>query len=167
MAKKAYVYHGVLAKPPPIKMSIFDMHPTDAHPIHPSTVAALLERQAALVDALFEDCGVARDAPDGSHRVMLVLAERHVPAFGPDAAKVGRHRRATDDVDLVRAMRELEVKGKSIRNAARIVAERRGETADGVEARYRRIIADWRKAHIEVMQNTRKRRRNDKVRSRR
>ena len=166
MAKKAYVYHGVLAKPPPIKLSLLDMLPTD--PIQPSTIAALLERQAALVDALFENCGVARDAPDGSHRVMLVLAERHVPAFGADAAKVGRHRRvATDDEDLVRAMRELEVKGKSIRNAARIVAERRGETADGVEARYRRIIADWRKAHAEVMQNKRKRRRNDKVRSRR
>ena len=97
MAKKAYVYRGILAKPPPIKMSIFDMHPSDAtHPLHPETIAALLERRAALVDALFKDCGVERDAPDGSDRVMLVLAERHVPAFGPDVAKAkGRHRRAT------------------------------------------------------------------------
>jgi hypothetical protein len=160
MAKKAYVYHGALAKPPPIKMSIFDMHPSDAtHPLHPATVAALLERQAALVDALFEDCGVDRGAPEGYERVMLVLAKRHVPAFGPDLEKKrGRPRRATDDVDLVHAVHELVVAGKSIRSAARIVAKRRKESANGVEARYRRILAGWRKAAEWVMEDLRKRR---------
>ena len=88
MAKKGDVYRDVLAKPPPIKMSIFDLHPSDAaHPLHPATVAALLERQAALEDALFKDCDVERGAPNAWKRVALVLAERHVPAFGPDLEK--------------------------------------------------------------------------------
>jgi hypothetical protein len=160
MAKKAYVYRGALAKPPPIKMSIFDMHPSDAtHPLHPATVAALLERQAALEDVLFKDCGIERGAPDAWKRLALALAERHVPAFGPDLEKKrGRPRRATDDDDLVRAVHELVAAGKSIRNAAQIVAKRRKESASGVEARYRRILADWRKADEWVTEQLRKRR---------
>src|SRR5262249_4926705 len=119
-----------------------------AGPPHPSTVAAWYERQAALEDALFKDCGIERGIPDDWKRLALVLAERHVPAFGPDVAKKrGRPPPADDDENLVRAMHELVVSGKSIRAAARIIANRRKETANGVEARYRRILADWRRAH--------------------
>ena len=133
----------------------------NSQPLQPSTIAAFEKRQADLEAALFKDCGVEPGRPDGWKRVALVLANRHVPAFGPeDLAKgKGRPRLATDDVDLVRAMHELVMAKKSIRNAAQIVATRRKESANGVEARYRRIIASWRKAHAEVMQNKRSRRR--------
>ncbi len=158
MAKKAHTYRGPLAKPPPVKLSIYDIH--SSGPLHPSTVAALEERQAALEEALLKDCGIERGAPNAWKRVALVLAERHVPAFGPDVAKArGRPQLATDDEGLVRAMRELVVAGKSIRSAARIVAKRQGATAKAIEGRYRRTVDDWRKAHIEVMENVRKRRR--------
>ena len=158
MVKKAYTYKGVLAKPPPVKISIYDIH--SSGPPRPSTVAAWKKRQATLEDALFEECGIERGAPNAWKRLALVLAERHVPAFGPDVSTGrGRPRIATDDDELVHAVHQLVVAGKGIRSAAQIVAKRRGETPNGVEARYRRILKDWRKAHAEVMEDVRRRRR--------
>ena len=80
---KAYKYQGVLGKPrksvtPPLEDESYN-------PFDEECQAALLMAKAtqyeALIDALFEDCGVDRNDVFGWQSVALKLAERHVKAF--------------------------------------------------------------------------------------
>jgi hypothetical protein len=114
----------------------------------------LRSRQELLFDALFADCDVPRDSEDGWMRVALTLAARHIKAFAPiPNAKLGRpSQNAAEDHEITLEMARIIGTGKTTRNAAQILAKRRGknESVGSIEQRYRRTMAEWKKAHDQI-----------------
>jgi hypothetical protein len=147
---KAYKYQGILGRPtksvaPPLEDESYN-------PFDEEHQAAVLSRLAvqreALIDALFADCGIDRDDVLGWQHVALKLAERHVKAFQP-VVRVGRKRGplALDEA-LIIDMMKLINSGKTISNAAAIVAKRCGDPKrrDAIETHYHRTMKDGKHA---------------------
>lgn len=147
-------YRGLLAEPPKDPWPKID--DPRYNPFDPkwqdAIRAGITAQREELVSALFEDCDVAsteddRLASSTWQRVALTLAQRHVPAF-QKKGKPGRDKgpKATDD-SLMLEMQALIVNGESIKNAARLVAKRRGVTDEkGIatfETHYHRTLKDW------------------------
>ena len=146
---KPYKYKGILAKHYSLKLPLADWLRGPEKEPSADGIKAVQQQLGALDDALFLDCGVDRKAADGWMQVALKLAARHVPAFQLDTSKkMGAPRRNHDDGELTLEIAALLGKGKTIKNAARIVATRRrkGESPEAIEQRYHRTMKDWKRA---------------------
>jgi hypothetical protein len=148
---KAYKYQGILGKPiesvtPPLEDESFNPF---AEEYQAAVLVRYVAQREALIDALFADCGIDRNDASGWKHVALKLAERHVKAFQP-AEKVGRKQGplTTDDA-IINEMQTLIHSGKTISNAAEIVAKRRGDPKrrGAIETHYHRTVKDWKHAH--------------------
>jgi len=161
---KAYKYQGILGKPkkavPPPWEKDKSFNPFDEE--HQAAMLARSEAQReALIDALFADCGIDRYDAWGWKHVALKLAERHVTAFQPEA-KVGR-KLSSLTTELMFEMQTLINDGKTISNAAKICAKRRGdpERRSAIETHYHRTLKRWKHAndmlrHWARLQNSKK-----------
>ena len=148
---KAYRYQGILGRPtksvaPPLKDESYN-------PFDEEHQAVVLTRLAAqretLIDALFADCGIDRNDVSGWERLALKLAERHVKAFQP-VERVGRKKSSlAADAALITEMQTLINGGKTVSNAAGIVAKRRGDPKrrDAIETHYHRTWKEWKSAN--------------------
>ena len=148
---KAYKYQGILGRPtksvaPPFKDESYN--PFDEE-CQAAVLASIATQREALIDALFKDCGADRNDVLGWQKVALELAQRHVTAF-QQKERVGRKRGSLAvDEALMDDMQTLINSGKTISNAAGIVAKRRGDPQrrDAIETHYHRTMKDWKSAH--------------------
>ena len=147
---KAYKYQGILGEPRKSVMPALEdesFNPFDEG-CRTSLEAARATQHEALIDALFKDCGVDRNDILGWERVALKLAQRHVKAFQSEE-RVGRKRGSLAmDGALMIDMMKLINSGKTISNAAAIVAKRRGypKSRDAIETHYHRAMKDGKHA---------------------
>jgi len=163
---KAYKYRGILGKRKKAETPPWQKNKS-LNPFDEEYQAAMLARSVAqreaLIDALFADCGIDRYDAWGWKHVALKLAERHVTAFQPET-KVGRKLSSlTTDDELMFEMQTLINDGKTISNAAKICAKRRGdpERRSAIETHYHRTLKRWKHAedmvrHWARLQNSKK-----------
>ncbi|HQS18808.1 hypothetical protein [Reyranella sp.] len=139
----AYKYSGLLGRRPADPFPEIDdpsynpFDPKSRERIEANIRAQFNER----VEALFKDCKVDWADPEGWRKVALTLAERHIIAF-KGSSKAGRKR--TVDFNVIAEMHSIVQEGESIKNAARIVLQRRGRTdqrrAAALETAYAREL---------------------------